>query len=103
MPNANSHEIWHSMENRETGILGRVLTLAGLSPITSLNCFFHLDRICYTNNYMYPDYSEDMVKIIRKAFGKQVPQKCNLIDTEYPTVVLGDVKVVIFIKYSLIK
>jgi len=72
MPNANSHEKWHSMENREIGILGQVLTFIGLSHITSVNCFFmSWDRIFYTNNYMYADYYKDTVKIIRKALWKQ--------------------------------
>lgn len=72
MPNANSHENGHSMENRETGIWGQILTFRGLGYITSVNCFFmSWDRILYTNNYIYPDYYKDTVKIIRKALQNQ--------------------------------
>ena len=60
MSDANSHEKRHSMEKRETGILSQVLILTGLSPITSINCFFLFwDRTLYINNYMSPDYYKD--------------------------------------------
>lgn len=68
MPN----EKWLSMENRETGILGQVLTFIGLSHITSKNCFImSWDRVLYTNNCIHSDYYKDSVKIIKKALWKQ--------------------------------
>lgn len=71
MSEAKSHKKWHSIENRETRFLGQVLTFTGLNYMTSVNFFFMFwDRMLDTNNYMYPDYYKDTVKMIRKALWK---------------------------------